>query len=45
MQTHGEDEVVELANQAAAVVVDLFNSMPSGPEDVVFQANVAEPAR
>ncbi|MEH6796048.1 MAG: hypothetical protein V7694_18120 [Rhodococcus sp. (in: high G+C Gram-positive bacteria)] len=44
-QTHGEDEAVELANQAAAVVFDLFNSMPTGPGDVVFRADVAEPAR
>ncbi|MDZ7929174.1 hypothetical protein [Rhodococcus sp. NPDC076796] len=42
----GDDsEAVELANQAAAIVVDLFNSVPTGSADVVFRADVAEPAR
>ncbi|OZC98754.1 hypothetical protein CH275_23385 [Rhodococcus sp. 06-235-1A] len=42
----GDDaEAVELANQAAAILVDVFNSVPTGSVDVVFRADIAEPAR
>lgn len=42
-RARSEDETAELANQAAEIVVELFNALPS-PADVVFRADVIEPA-
>ncbi|WP_415975048.1 hypothetical protein [Rhodococcus sp. 077-4] len=38
-------EAANVANEAAAIVVELFNAVPTVPAEVVFHADIAEPAR
>ena len=38
-------EAAEVANDATAIVVELFNAESTVPADVVFLADIAEPAR
>lgn len=38
-------EAAEVANGAAAIVVEMFNAVPTVPAEVVFRADIAEPAR
>ncbi|QII06240.1 hypothetical protein BH93_13435 [Rhodococcoides fascians A25f] len=38
-------EAAEVANEAAAIVVELFNAVPTVSADVAFHADITEPAR
>ena len=44
-QADTSGEAAEVANDAAAIVIELFNAVPNVPADVVFHADIAEPAR